>query len=122
MDCRSQQNYPSWQTRAPSVRFHPLARPIRESTTFWDELMRTCISSVEARKCPSGFLFLTSQPRKSAAGRLLSPDRIRLITLERIMSDRLNRKQFTRLTVMALSLMLIIIGVVFMGLHYFSHW
>jgi hypothetical protein len=24
--------------------------------------------------------------------------------------------------VMALSLMLIIIGVVFMGLHYFSHW
>jgi hypothetical protein len=38
------------------------------------------------------------------------------------MSDRLNRKQFTRLTVMALSLMLIVIGVVFMGLHYFSHW
>ena len=33
------------------------------------------------------------------------------------MSDRLNRKQFTRLTVTALSLMLIIIGVVFTGLH-----
>jgi hypothetical protein len=38
------------------------------------------------------------------------------------MSDRLNRKQFTHLTVTALSLMLIIIGVVFTGLHYFSHW
>jgi hypothetical protein len=38
------------------------------------------------------------------------------------MSDRLNRKQFTRLTVTALSLMLIIIGVVLTGLHYFSHW
>jgi hypothetical protein len=25
MDCRSRQNYPSRQTRAPSVRFHPLA-------------------------------------------------------------------------------------------------
>jgi hypothetical protein len=49
-------------------------------------------------------------------------DQFRLITMERIMGDRLNRKQFTRLTVMALSLMLIIIGVVFMGLHYFSHW
>lgn len=84
--------------------------------------MRTCISSDEARKSPSGFLFLTSQPRRSAAGRLLSTDRIRLITLERIMSDRLNRKQFTHLTVTALSLMLIIIGVVFTGLHYFSHW
>jgi hypothetical protein len=24
MDCRSRQNYPSRQTRAPSVRFHPL--------------------------------------------------------------------------------------------------
>ena len=38
------------------------------------------------------------------------------------MSDRLNRKQLTRLTVMALSLILIIIGLVFVGLHYFSHW
>jgi hypothetical protein len=42
--------------------------------------------------------------------------------LEGMMSDRLNEKQLTRLTVMALSLMLIIIGVVFVGLHYFSHW
>ena len=38
------------------------------------------------------------------------------------MSDRLNGKQLTRLTVIALSLMLIITGVVFVGLHYFSHW
>jgi len=46
-----------------SKRFWHLARPIRKSTTFWGELMRTCISSVEARKSPLGFLFLTSQPR-----------------------------------------------------------
>ena len=49
-------------------------------------------------------------------------DRTGLTKLERVMSDRLNRRQFARVTVMALSLMLIIIGVVFTGLHYFSHW
>jgi hypothetical protein len=38
------------------------------------------------------------------------------------MSDRLNRRQLARLASMALLLMLITIGAVFMGLHYFSRW
>jgi hypothetical protein len=33
MDCRSRQNYPSRQTRAPSVRFHPLAPLIHHVNT-----------------------------------------------------------------------------------------
>jgi hypothetical protein len=33
MDCRSRQDYPSRQTRAPSVRFHPLACRIRSKHT-----------------------------------------------------------------------------------------
>jgi hypothetical protein len=37
------------------------------------------------------------------------------------MSDHLNRKQFSRLSSMALLLMLVTIGVVFLGLHHLSH-
>jgi hypothetical protein len=37
------------------------------------------------------------------------------------MSDRLNRKQFSRLTSLAVLFMLATIGAVFVGFHYVSH-
>jgi hypothetical protein len=38
------------------------------------------------------------------------------------MSDRLKRKQFSRLTSRAVLLMLATLGAVFMGFHYASQW
>src|SRR5258708_6205423 len=40
MDCRSRQNYPSRQTRAPSVRFHPLVSEPFDWTTDDREALR----------------------------------------------------------------------------------